>query len=118
MHNFEEFLYEHNLQILFENYEEQAARNQDRIKSGLERMQITKEKASQLDRISQGYKEKASKTEDEIAKAVYEAKINTNAAKKNAYEAFAGYLQAQQSFFQAKSKEIAVRMKAGDKRKV
>ncbi len=117
VYNFEEYLNE-NEQPLFEDYQEQAARNQANMQSVVDRMQATKEKSAQLDKISQGYKEKASKTEDDIAKAVYAAKISTNAAKKNSYQAFMTYLQAQQSFFQAKAKEIEARMKAGAKRKV
>ena len=103
---------------LNEDYAQQAAVNQERIQKTMERMEGVKEKANMLDQSNQSYKEKASKTKDDISKAVYEAKIASNNARKESYMAYATYLQAMTNFYQTKGTEIEMRMKAAEKRKL
>jgi adenylosuccinate lyase len=77
-----------------------------------------KEKMNQLQLSTQSYKEKSTKTKDDISKAVYEAKISSNNARKDAYANYAVYLQSMVTFYQTKATEIEMRMKAAEKRKV
>ena len=119
MYNFNDFLAENfDWETLNEDYAAQAAKNQAKIQSISDRIGRTKEKASDLDKSTQSYSEKAGKTKDDIAKAVYEAKISSNNAKKAAYTAYITYLQALQTFHQVKGKEIDAKMKASNRRKV
>jgi hypothetical protein len=103
---------------LNEDYAQQAAINQERIQKTMERVQQSKEKMNQLQLSTQSYKEKSTKTKDDISKAVYEAKIASNNARKDAYANYAVYLQSMVTFYQTKATEIEMRMKAAEKRKL
>lgn len=119
MQNFQQFLLEsEDFESLNEDYAQQSASNQAKMQNTVERIKTTGDKASRLDAVSQTYGEKAAKTQDDIAKAVYQAKISSNNAKKTAYMAFLQYLQEMQTYYQMKAKEIDARMKASNRRKV
>jgi hypothetical protein len=103
---------------LNEDYAQQAAINQERVQKTMDRIQGVKDKVTQLDKRTQSYKEKSSKTNNDISKGVYEAKISSNEARKEAYSAYVSYLQTMTTFYQAKGKEIELRQKAAERRKL
>ena len=98
LYNFDEFLNE--------AFQQQAVNNQRSMQNTVEKIADTKQKIADSMRKMQDLKDRAQKSTDDITKAVFQAKIASVNARRESYVAYIQYLQAMQTFYQVKAKEI------------
>lgn len=103
--------------FLNETFQQQAVNVERSMQSVVDRINDTKQKIADSTRKMQDLKDRSEKSTDDITKAVYQAKIVTVNARRNSYTAYIQYLQAMQTYYQAKANELEAAEKNSKKPK-